>query len=188
MSQIKVDQITDEAGTGAPDFPNGVEVGGQTLLMPANSLSVTLSGSSVDFTGIPAAARRVTVMLNGLSTNGTNIPSIQLGNAGGIETSGYIGATGVLIPAGSQAANFSTGVLFGASWGAAAVLQGAITFDLMDSDTNLWVISGVAGRSDSTILHFFGGSKILSQPLTQVRLTTNGANIFDAGTASASWE
>jgi hypothetical protein len=32
MSQIKVDQITDEAGTGAPDFPNGVTTGNPFLL------------------------------------------------------------------------------------------------------------------------------------------------------------
>jgi hypothetical protein len=31
MSQIKVDQITDEAGTGAPDFPNGLQVAGASL-------------------------------------------------------------------------------------------------------------------------------------------------------------
>jgi hypothetical protein len=31
MSQLKVDTITDEEGTGAPDFPNGVSVNGESL-------------------------------------------------------------------------------------------------------------------------------------------------------------
>jgi hypothetical protein len=31
MSQLKVDTITDEAGTGAPDFPNGVSGDGSGL-------------------------------------------------------------------------------------------------------------------------------------------------------------
>jgi hypothetical protein len=36
MSQIKVDQITDEAGTGAPDFPNGIVLDGASLTAVAS--------------------------------------------------------------------------------------------------------------------------------------------------------
>ena len=151
---------------------------------------VTLSGANVDFTGIPATARRVTVMFSGLSSNGTNIPLIQLGDAGGIETSGYTGTAGAIInAAATQVASFSTGMSLSPSWIAAAALHGSVTFNLMDATTNLWAINGLAGRSDvSTVVHFFGGSKALSQTLTQVRLTTNSADTFDGGTATVSWE
>jgi len=189
MSQIKVDTITDEAGTGAPNFSNGIEVGGQTLLMPTSSALTTLSGSSVDFTGIPSTARRVTVSFNALSTTGTNVPLIQLGDAGGIETSGYTGAVGVLVnAAATQVANLSTGVTLSTTSTAASVYQGSVTFDLMDAATNRWAISGTAGRSDALVSVSYGGSKALSQTLTQVRLTTNSADTFDAGTATVSWE
>jgi len=147
---------------------------------------VTLSGSSVDFTGIPSTARRVTVNFNGLSTNGTTVPLIQLGDSGGIETSGYVGAVGIVAPS-PALSNFSTGVLFSTSWTASSVLQGSIVFSLMDSATNLWAIIGIAGRSDGAFVHTLGGSKALSATLTQLRLTA-GANSFDAGTASISWE
>jgi hypothetical protein len=187
MSQIKVDQITDEAGTGAPDFPNGIEVGGQTLLMPANSALVTLSGSSVDFTGIPATARRVTLMINGLSTNGTVVPLVQLGNAGGIETTGYLGAMTITGGGQSVGANFSSGVSLAPSWVATVTIYGSISFELMDASTNLWVIVGSAGRTDAAQVHSWGGTKSLSETLTQIRITA-GANTFDAGTASVSWE
>jgi len=32
MSQLKVDTITDEEGTGAPDFPNGLNLGGAPII------------------------------------------------------------------------------------------------------------------------------------------------------------
>lgn len=189
MSQIKVDTITDEAGTGAPDFPNGIEVAGQTLLMPANSALVTLSGSSVDFTGIPATARRVTLMINGLSTNGTTVPLIQIGDAGGIESSGYLGGTIVVAGTSSSAGNHTAGVgLSSSSWAAAITLGGAVIFSLMDSDTNLWSVMGSLGRIEGPGAHTLGYTKALSETLTQLRLTTNSANVFDAGTASISWE
>jgi hypothetical protein len=149
----------------------------------------TLSGSNVDFTGIPATARRVTVMFSGLSSNGTVVPLLQLGDAGGIEATGYVGTTGAIInAAATQVGGFSTGVALSPSWIATAALHGSVTFNLMDATTNLWAISGVAGRSDvSTVVHTFGGSKALSATLTQVRLTVS-ANIFDAGSAAISWE
>jgi hypothetical protein len=164
-------------------------IDGQTLLMPTSSALTTLSGSSVDFTGIPSTARRVTVSFNALSTNGTNVPLIQLGDAGGIETSGYTGVVAVLVDgAASQANNLSTGVALSTTSSATAVYQGSVTFNLMDATTNRWAISGTSGRTDSQIGNFYGGSKALSQTLTQVRITTNSANTFDAGTATVSWE
>jgi hypothetical protein len=151
---------------------------------------VTLSGSNVDFTGISSTARRVTVMFSGLSSNSTVVPLVQLGDAGGIEASGYNGTTAVVInAAATQVGNFSTGVSLSPSWTAAAVLHGKVTFDLMDAPTNLWAISGSAGRSDvSTGYHTFGGSKALSETLTQIRLAAGAASSFDAGSASISWE
>lgn len=161
-------------------------VGGQTLLMPTNSVLVTLSGSSVDFTGIPSTARRVTVMGNVVSTNGTSSPLIQLGDAGGIETSGYAGAIG-FVGAGSSNA-LSAGVTLITTMAATITLNFTVTFNLIDATTNLWSFSGMMSRTDTAVLYFVSGNKSLSETLTQVRLTTNSANTFDAGTASVSWE
>ena len=159
------------------------------VLGQGRSPLIALSGSNVDFTGIPASARRVTVMFSGLSTNGTSTPIIQLGDAGGIEISGYTGTVGVLIGAQAvQANNLSTGVALSTTSTAASVYQGSVTFDLMDATTNLWAISGSSGHSDDQIVNIYGGAKTLSQTLTQVRITTNSVNTFDAGTASVSWE
>jgi hypothetical protein len=40
--------------------------------------AVTASGTSIDFTDIPNWVKRITVMLNGISSNGTNLFLIQL--------------------------------------------------------------------------------------------------------------
>jgi hypothetical protein len=189
MSQIKVDQITDEAGTGAPDFPNGIEVGGQALLMPANSALVTLSGSSsVDFTGIPATARRVTVLLNGLTTNGTSVPLIQLGDAGGIETNNYVGGSAAVSGGATSVAIHTAGAGLSSTGSSSIVYRGSVSIDLVNVAANLWAISGTLGRSEGGSVNILGYTKSLSETLTQVRLTTNSANVFNAGNASVSWE
>ncbi len=155
----------------------------RAALGQGQSSLVILAGSSVDFTGIPSTARRVTVLFSGLSTNGTTVPLIQLGAAGGIEASGYAGSVGVA----TILANTSSGVHLSTTWAASAVLQGSIVLNLMDLATNLWVFSGIAGRSDAAYLHSVCGSKALSGVLNQIRITA-GANSFDAGTAAITWE
>ena len=49
------------------------------------TLQATTSGTSKDFTGIPAWARRICIALNGVSVSGTSILQVQLGDAGGVE-------------------------------------------------------------------------------------------------------
>jgi hypothetical protein len=47
MSTIKVDTITDEAGTGAPDFPNGMTGNGSSLTGLATAAQGALADTSV---------------------------------------------------------------------------------------------------------------------------------------------
>src|SRR3989304_1039623 len=51
----------------------------------------TTSGTSVDFTGIPAGTKQIIVTVEGVSTNGTGAIKIQLGDSGGVETTGDTG-------------------------------------------------------------------------------------------------
>lgn len=147
----------------------------------------TTSGTYVDFT-IPADAKRVTLNLSGVSTNGSDNWIVQLGDSGGVETSGYLG-TGAHISGGSISnAVYTTG--FGIhSNSSSRVVSGGLILTLLDDATNLWQASGVLGCSDSSFILFVGGSKALSGELTTVRLTTlAGTNTFDAGSASVSIE
>ena len=146
------------------------------------------SGTSVDFTGIPAGVKKITIMFIGISTSGTSNPLIQIGDSGGIETTGYLGAGGSL-SASPAASNFTTG--FGINGNSAAnVYHGAITICLADLSTNTWIASGALGLSNTAALVLTGGSKALSPgPLDRVRITTvGGSDTFDAGSLNVIYE
>jgi hypothetical protein len=147
------------------------------------------SGTSIDFTGIPATAKRITVMFSGVSTNGASDYLVQLGDSGGIEATGYIGSSSRVVSA-VVSANYTTG--FGINNGtqsATYICSGVMTISLLNSSTNLWAESGTFGDSSSANTTLTGGSKALSDVLTQVRITTvGGTNTFDAGTINIMWE
>lgn len=158
----------------------------QTIL-PASQ--ATTSGTSIDFTGIPAWARKITVMLSGVSTNGTSNLLIQLGDSGGIETSGYLGAGSLLRDAtGVSITNFTTG--FGISQiAAASVCHGIMHLMLIEPATNTWVQSNSFGLSNAATTYNGGGTKATSAILDRIRLTTvNGTDAFDAGTVNIMYE
>lgn len=145
----------------------------------------TTSGTSIDFTAIPAWARRLTLHFSGVSTSGVSNPLIQIGDSGGIETTGYLGAGVALQNAAAVATiNYTTG--FGVpSGGAANVIHGKIDIDLMDAATNTWSASGTLSLSNAAVAIAVSGIKATSAILDRVRLTTvGGTDTFDAGSAT----
>jgi hypothetical protein len=150
--------------------------------------SATASGTAIDFTGIPSWAKRVTVMFDGVSTNGTSPPLIQLGHSGGIESSGYLGTAGNHGSGTPAVASYTTGFAFmGGAWAASIVVQGFVT--LNKNYSNIWAYSGNLGRSDAVGFLYGGGNKSLSNILDRIRITTvNGTDQFDAGSINISWE
>jgi hypothetical protein len=156
---------------------------GQSQLV--SGVAVTASGTFVDFPGIPSWAKRVTVMFNGVSTNGTSVPQIQIG-AGSFTTSGYLGtASTILSTVGS--ANYSSGAILVNQAVATQVHYGAVR--ITNISGNNWVFDGVLGRSDAAATSVTGGALSLSGALDRVRITTvNGTDTFDAGTINIMWE
>jgi hypothetical protein len=152
--------------------------------MLTSGTSVSASGTSVDFTSIPSWVKRITVMFSGVSTNGTSQTQIQLGDAGGFETSGYVGTTGY----NASYVNYSSGFTFdtASSVSAATVRYGAMILNYVGS--NMWVVCGTGGTGGSAVF-YFGGAKTLSDTLTQVRITTvNGTDTFDLGSINILYE
>jgi hypothetical protein len=145
------------------------------------------SGTSIDFTGIPSTAKRITVMFSGVSTNGTSATIIQLGDSGGIETTGYLGSMSYQ---GAQAF-YTTGIGVNNTGSASALRHGSTVISLVDSSTNTWSAMGVVGTSGvgSGETYSSGSAKSLSATLDRVRITTvNGTDTFDAGTINIMWE
>lgn len=178
-------QLASDTLTGTPS-PGAIEYNGQFYGTDSNSSRGIMqrlvagtavnstSGTSIDFTGIPAWAKRVTVMFNGVSTSGTSIVLIQVG-AGSVVTTGYLGASG----------NSAAQALYTAGFGlqsasAASVRHGALTLSLLGSNT--WVANGSFSQSDAAQFIVTAGSISLSGTLDRVRITTvNGTDTFDAG-------
>lgn len=73
-------------GSGHVLNTDWVYVGGLT----SGTAVATTSGTSIDFTGIPSWAKKITVMFSAVSTNGTSPIQVQIG-AGSVSNSGYVG-------------------------------------------------------------------------------------------------
>lgn len=149
--------------------------------------AVTASGTSVDFTGIPTWAKRVTVLFNALSTNGLSPPIAQLG-AGSPQTSGYSFSAGDVNGANAcGVASNGTGFALGGRYlpGASSVLNGLLQITKVTGNT--WAVFGCA--QNNAVAYFGGGTVAVSGDLDRIRLTTvAGTDSFDAGTVNISWE
>ena len=148
----------------------------------------TTSGTSIDFTGIPSWAKRITISLAGVSTNGTSPPVLRLGTSGGIQSTGYACVNNVLVSTAVTVSD-TTGFLIGVNttnWSAGVVGNGKIVLTLLDS-SGTWTCSGAVAGSGAT--YFTTGSKSLGGTLDRVRLTTvNGTDTFDAGSINILYE
>ena len=149
----------------------------------------TATGTSVDFTGIPSWAKRITVMFDGVSTSGTSNLLLQIGDSGGIENTGYNGSAAYAQGAATSIVATSTaGFLLTASTSATFLRGGSAVLTLIGATTNKWSLMSILGQGDNNC-SFSGGSKSLSATLDRIRVTTvNGTDTFDAGTINILYE
>ena len=146
------------------------------------------SGTSIDFTSIPSWVKRITVMFNGVSTNGSSVPIVQLGTSGSPETSGYFGGSTGLAAGTLQTINYTTGFAFRNDSTSTRTASGQFVFSLLNSSTNTWVMTGGL-YLDSAIAGISFGSKSLSGTLNMIRTTTvSGTDTFDAGSINILYE
>jgi hypothetical protein len=145
------------------------------------------SGTSIDFTGIPSWVKRITVMFNGVSTNGSSLVQIQIG-AGSVDAASYSSAASTLANTASVvASNSTTGFVVLGSNASSIVFGGVAIISLLGS--NIWTMGFSGGRSDSATALSAGGWKTLSGTLDRVRITTvNGTDTFDAGSINILYE
>lgn len=155
----------------------------------SGTAQATTSGTSIDFTGIPSWVKRVTVMFNGVSTNGTSLIQVQIGS-GSVTTSGYNSSASYSVSA-SSFAYASTGFLLNAPGTAAAAYTNSGCLQLISLGSNVWVASGsMGGNSTAQVTTACAGtSSALSGALDRIRITTvNGTDTFDAGSINILYE
>jgi len=148
----------------------------------------TTSGPSIDFTGIPSWAKRITVMLNGVSTSGTSGLRIQLRVGNAAVTTNYATASFVITNAvASVPSNITNGWGFAVA-NALSVQQGQIILNQVSDSA--WIGTGQFYDNLSTErIAVVAGRAFSVGTVDGVRLTTaGGTDTFDAGTANIMYE
>jgi len=172
--------VTVPSGTGTA-VVNGVN----SSIVSGTAVAST-SGTSIDFTSIPSWVKRITIMLNGVSTNGTATLRFRIGTSSGFETTGYA-STCSYVGAGSSAANATIGFDGFGDDNASATRNGILVLALLGSNT--WAFAGNYNYIVSAYNFLFSGSKTLGGTLDRVRITTtNGTDTFDAGSINILYE
>lgn len=162
---------------------------GRTSVVGSMTAQPTTSGTEKTFSPIPAGVKRITVMLYSVGTTGNDELIVQIGDSGGIETTSYSsGVSSDPASAGGFAASLIGFILetadsASASSGRTGVLQ------LSNLDGNTWVSNSTVYESGFQLINSGAGVKILSDVLTQVRITTvGGTDTFDSGSVNVIYE
>lgn len=141
------------------------------------------SGTAIDFTGIPAGTKEIIISWVGVSTDGTSNLFIRLGDAGGIETTGYLGNCSAGNTSTTSTAGFP---LQNGDATASSTYSGQIRLVLVDSSSFMWSMSGSIANNATGFVHSSAGSKSLSAELTRIDLYAGG-DTFDAGSINIAY-
>lgn len=134
---------------------------------------VNLSGASVDFTGIPAGTRRITINCVGIATSGSSPVTVRIGS-GSIDATSYVGANARINSSSIAAGAISTGFQLDQAGSSSNIRSGTLVLALRSTVDNSWTATWVLGESGQTQILLGGGVKALAGALDRFRVTTNG--------------
>ena len=140
--------------------------------------------SSVDFTGIPSGVNIIKFSMWRTSGSVNGVPAIQIGDSGGIETSGY--ASQDTFVGLSNSTNYGGSSATASSWNASQWTNASnvLTFagELFRAHGNKWFCQAAFVQDDGApnYLNNLRGFKTLSAELTQVRFTRTAGTYDDA--------
>jgi hypothetical protein len=170
------------------DGSNSVTINsGSVLGITSGTAQASTSGTSINFTDIPSWVKRITVMFNGVSTNGTSQFLVQLGS-GSVDNTGYSGQSTTLVSAGSITSTaLTSGFRAGIFTANTELNYGVFVLTLLGS--NIWACMAQVSNSTYNSQTLCSGTKTLSGTLDRVRITTvNGTDTFDAGSINILYE
>lgn len=190
MSRVAIEGNASGSGTFTIAAPNSNN--NRTISIPDGTGTMVVNGASssivadtaksatstaVDFTGIPSWIKRITVIFSGVSLSATADLLVQIGDSGGIETTGYVSGSG----SGSNSTSGYVVRMGNAARAAYGVMQ------ITNITGNNWV-SFHSFNVGTTSDFAGGGGKTLSDVLTQLRITSTSTDTFDAGTINIIYE
>lgn len=162
---------------------------GESIINRASAIA-TQSGTFKDFSGIPSWARRVTLLLYGVSTTGASDILVQLGSSATPISSGYINGQSVSCWGSGILSSTSTAGIPIYNNSATYVWTGRIVIEQLEPGLHNWVVIATLNNTVTSPASVIStGVAPLTAALSMVRLTTaSGTPTFDAGYASISWE
>ena len=155
----------------------------------SGTVVASTSGTSIDFTSIPSYVKRITVMFDGVSLNGSSVLVVRLGTSGGFATTGYNTMLGTLTTTNNTTRGLLATTYFPIQFGgdASHTVAGNIVFTNLTSNT--WTGTGIFVNAVPGNLDSVSGGISLGGALTQVRITTvSGTDTFDAGSINILYE
>jgi hypothetical protein len=171
-------QVLQTNGSGTLSF--GTISASFTLGTPVASTS----GTSITFTGIPSGVKQIIIMLNEVSTDGSDPLCIRIGDSGGIETSGYsafVASIGNSNTTQTGSSGNSYQIESALPAGSGNTRSGNIVLNLQDSSDYTWVLSGTI-KGSGPYVSVSAGKKSLSAVLDRVSVSsTSTFNSFSAG-------
>jgi len=205
-STLKIDTVTTLDGTGNITFsrPIVADISNVTGILPAISgaaltnlpaggytelgVAATTSGSSSTIGSIPAGVKTVLIIWNKISCTGAAEVNMQLGDSGGLETSGYLSNNHKHTTSSGHYHQFADTAHFGITDGGGGADPFATVMNLTRSASgvNDWVVTWICYQSTEPAQTMGCGMKTLSGELTQIAVITNGT--FDAGNWNAYYQ
>jgi hypothetical protein len=160
---------------------------GAVLGITSGTAVATTSGTSIDFTSIPSWVKRITVMMQGMSTSGGSYKQIRFTDSA-LKTSGYTSTSSLIYGNNLCITEAATTGFFIRSDQAAEALNGCYVFNLLNPSTFLWSGFGVVSDSGSRSWQQ-SGVVTMASAITAIRITTvNGTDTFDAGSVNILYE
>lgn len=159
--------------------PTGVGV------LTSSTAVASTSGTSIDFTGIPSWAKRITVMFSGVSSSGTSNQFIQVGS-GSVQATGYANYSVFLGNAALAGVYYTTGFALNKNTNT-GIVNGSVQLSLLGS--NIWALQGGAALNSAAYGCSSYGTVTVTGTLDRIRITfVNGTDTFTAGSINILYE
>lgn len=185
----KVELATDAETQTGTDTARAVTPAGMKAAQLQLRAAQNATGlSAVNFTDIPAWARRITILVRGVSSSAGNFMAVQLGDSGGYETSGYTAVAARFAGGASATVTESGGFLVSAFILSTHVHGGTLVIERVGTSGNEWVCTGTMSSQSGAIAGFSSGGKELSAALDRLRIITTGGDTFAGGVFALSYE
>jgi hypothetical protein len=159
--------------------------GNPSGIIKIDTAKPSTSGSTIDFTGIPSTVKRITIMFNAVSVSSTGNLLVRGGVGGVIDDAGYASTSTGTSGGGGGTTSSTAGYIIRGTSGTMS-LSGHMVLTLLGSNT--WISSHVFTFDASSSSTLGGGTNTFSGTLDTIRITTTGADTFDAGSINILYE